>query len=653
MLPTLMFSFGSVLLPLFSAFVYCYCSTSALLAIAVAAGTEWFILCFALWTFWNSFMRWDKLEGGKVGIIIVTVIFQTTIIWPTYDTVQNGFTVPDPSISPLTAQVLKGFLSDAVGEAMMKGEGTHDVLITTSDLAGQTAQVTVSEDGTTSTYVAGGMWMVKGMWTFSGVDNPLASFQNMMVFICWVILIVSLVPLLPPWRTARNYVWKDVLPYALKDTASVIRLNASRMKVHQQLRELQEKNIGGDVSAEEGEIKARIAETEEKILATRRRLMVSQNALFDGSLANLTYFEPRLLNLKPVQCTAEVLSSLSVSIAQISGTAVGFGVVIDHQDDGEFLKNVMEQHLIAAKALDTCATSLKKDDLALLESIPTVLNGIFNDNGGDKESKQEHAELGTTGATHDPFRMHQKAMDIVNLSGKWLVEMSHSSTSHGLSEYFSKSSRRAFVKNILPWLYLQLSHYLYLLRVIVVPFDKKSWNKLELDRNNYAFIQLVWSLKYSIGHAVLMIMTIYWPTFADAFTVADENNPYRSSFVLQNGGWCLVAYSFATTQTTEGSVKKGIMRAFGTALGGVIGWIALVACEDKRYENEFNPYGIIAWLTVTAILTTYFASEKGFEARMSALPNDYGMFVLYSVTTSITIIVYGYFAYGTRECFVR
>eukprot|EP01082_Thalassiosira_pseudonana_P014325 g13013.t1 g13013 contig7:673752-675650(+) len=178
MLPTLMFSFGSVLLPLFSAFVYCYCSTSALLAIAVAAGTEWFILCFALWTFWNSFMRWDKLEGGKVGIIIVTVIFQTTIIWPTYDTVQNGFTVPDPSISPLTAQVLKGFLSDAVGEAMMKGEGTHDVLITTSDLA----------------------------------------------------------------------------------------------------------------------------------------------------------------------------------------------------DDGEFLKNVMEQHLIAAKALDTCAKSLKKDDLALLESIPTVLN---------------------------------------------------------------------------------------------------------------------------------------------------------------------------------------------------------------------------------------------------------------------------------------
>jgi len=38
--PTLMFSFGSITLPMFSWFVYCFMASNALLAIAVVGGTE-------------------------------------------------------------------------------------------------------------------------------------------------------------------------------------------------------------------------------------------------------------------------------------------------------------------------------------------------------------------------------------------------------------------------------------------------------------------------------------------------------------------------------------------------------------------------------------------------------------------------------------
>ena len=78
--PTLMFSFGSITLPMFSSFVYCFMASNALLAIAVVGGTEWYIVGFAVWAFWQTFLRWDKTQGTKVSIILIVVVFQTVLI---------------------------------------------------------------------------------------------------------------------------------------------------------------------------------------------------------------------------------------------------------------------------------------------------------------------------------------------------------------------------------------------------------------------------------------------------------------------------------------------------------------------------------------------------------------------------------------------
>ena len=182
--PTLSFSFGSLILPTFSVFLYCFVSSTALLAIAASesGGTVAYIACFGVWSFWNcTSLRWDKSEGSKVSIILIAVVFQTVLIWPTFVTVQDGFTVPDASLLPNTQLALQGYLADTVAIATSMGVGTHQLTIQSGVLQGIVAQVTIDDENEASTYLPGGMWLVKGMWTYSGVNNPLASYQNMLV----------------------------------------------------------------------------------------------------------------------------------------------------------------------------------------------------------------------------------------------------------------------------------------------------------------------------------------------------------------------------------------------------------------------------------------------------------------------------------------
>ena len=37
-------------------------------------------LGFAVWAFWQTFLRWDKTQGTKVSIILIVVVFQTVLI---------------------------------------------------------------------------------------------------------------------------------------------------------------------------------------------------------------------------------------------------------------------------------------------------------------------------------------------------------------------------------------------------------------------------------------------------------------------------------------------------------------------------------------------------------------------------------------------
>ena len=49
--PTLTFTFGSLVLPTFSVFLYCFISSTMLLAIASSAGTAAYVVAFGIWSF--------------------------------------------------------------------------------------------------------------------------------------------------------------------------------------------------------------------------------------------------------------------------------------------------------------------------------------------------------------------------------------------------------------------------------------------------------------------------------------------------------------------------------------------------------------------------------------------------------------------------
>jgi len=98
-----------------------------------------------------------------------------------------------------------------------------------------------------------------------------------------------------------------------------------------------------------------------------------------------------------------------------------------------------------------------------------------------------------------------------------------------------------------------------------------------------------------------------------------------------------MGYAFAWRPTHEGTVKKGIQRIIGTCLGGFCGWLGVIVCSWS-YDNdaEINPYGLIAWLTISTTLGAYFVSlGSGISARMGKDQDDGYVGMYFSMTQAL------------------
>lgn len=93
-----------------------------------------------------------------------------------------------------------------------------------------------------------------------------------------------------------------------------------------------------------------------------------------------------------------------------------------------------------------------------------------------------------------------------------------------------------------------------------------------------------------------------------------------------------LAYLFATTPTTEGTVKKSILRICGTCVGALSAWGLLHTTGD-------NVIGSVAWLTVTTALGVYLSVDiRGAAARLGSSKDfGYGGFYLVLVQTVIVM----------------
>ena len=342
-------------------------------------------------------------------VILTTYIHLTNPnTGPTFVTVQDGFTVPDADLPPNTQLALQGYLADTVAIAASMGVGTHDLNIESGVLQGIVARVTIPESDTleASTYIPGGIWIVNGMWTYSGVNNPLATFQNWFVFTCWMIVFLGVAVLLPPARTMRSAVWRGMIPAALTDAAGILRAHVENV--------MEEGNDDDDAQKSHAETKMKVAQLHGKCI-------YHMNALFDGTLAKYSVFEPRLLTnpcKHPPEFTAYYLANLSVLVARTSAASVGIQLFTSREFCYHNLSSGIYSNV--ADNLDVCAKALVTGNAGLLDDISYVNNssltsvGVDGEGGGDQTSLKDE----------DPFEMHHRIEEIAAVSRKWLRAMS-------------------------------------------------------------------------------------------------------------------------------------------------------------------------------------------------------------------------------------
>eukprot|EP00536_Pseudo-nitzschia_multiseries_P003499 jgi/Psemu1/323052/estExt_fgenesh1_pg.C_540018 len=650
--PTLMFTFGTLVLPLCSVFLLIQILATILSAIAIQFGNAAFVVAFFAVSFWVSFTSTGPSPNG---------------------------------LPPLIEEQLFLLLERSVAAAIDLGVGTHFIEIgsdaATSDnnnnndsgsalsaLYGRTAEISVYDyyggdyggSVSTETYIEGGTWLLAEAWNLSGgytLRNPFAKHVHILVLSLWLTLVLSLAILMPPFRTMRGAVWRGIIPAAMIDASGSIRLHANRLRA----------NANANANANSPPSGKGQPQRKRKRKRQRRKPK-NGSPRGEGNLAKYSVFEPRLLACKPPEWTVSTLVQLSGAVSRCVRIAVGIELLAEPEADAkadggtdakqeqgqrqrqrQFLRDNTQLYLEIADTLEQCAKAVRSGDANLLTKLE--LEPAKGDEAADKAEDSAAAKdaesVSPREHSYDPFHFRKHTNEVVTLSKRWLEAMSPA-VAGGDKTCCSCSSESffAFQKNGWPWIWTQCSHFVFLGTVLTNLFRKFSWQALLLHPSqNNALPQVVWCAKYALGMTLLLVFLIYWPAFRENFVIAtEEDDPYRSLFALQNGGWAIVAYGFATTQTVEGSVKKGLLRMAGTVTGALSAWLALVACEDQRFPFHYNTYGIVAWLTATSFVATFVSTERGFAARVG-LSSDFAYGPIYFVITQVIIVGYGYYYY--------
>ena len=489
--PTLAFAFGSLVVPFFGLLVFVYTSSTFLLAVAATGGTGPFLAAFTAWCFGVTFLRWDKVEGNKTSIILIAVIFQTILIWPTYRTVIDGFVLPNPYVSKAVQQALMNMVQPSVQDAISLGPGTHLIDIISGGLKGRTAEITIGEDADFQVYIEGGMWLVRSMWTSTGTQNPLASYQIMMIFTCWLIAILSVTYLIPPVRTMRSALSRSILPGALMEAATAVRLFSEEFDAPQ------------EPEPEDEVYDLKTKSSKAKVDGALSKIVMFLDLIFEGNLAKYTVFEPRMLAFKPPEYTMGILVQLCVVTSRCLRIAAGMNILLDAKDESEFLHRNKAQYEVLAGTIEQCAKALASGDASVIDcdscSFPTtVQNGSAETGAGtesqalmlvpNSENETEQIESGE-GATavvasakqhYDPLELHKYVSDVVALTRRWLEAMGPANEK--TPNFLSRQSLIGLLKNSIPWIYAHMSHVFYLLMVFKQLFTPSVWRScLRMD----------------------------------------------------------------------------------------------------------------------------------------------------------------------------
>lgn len=414
-----------------------------------------------------------------------------------------------------------------------------------------------------------GLDFVRSLWTETGLTNSNAIFVNSLIGFLWICAIISLGRIMPPFRTARASIAKGLLPGCLETMVDIIRLietvyasanqissNTTKMN-HLQADSTRTTDAADDAittkdhpaalneSVEANPISTEIEEQHTTLVTT---LIHTKAILDDGGIAGLTAFEPRLLRCGPPDCGWLVLHNLVSAIDSIALAALALEEMWrDPRINNADLQfgRVLPNHEKAALSLQRYANALR------------TMTKVSEEEADSPLLKEG---TGTAPESEDFVSFLSLSTKLAVTTNAWIDVAGP--PDHTRS-YFDAASRVALKQNLMPWIGASgLSFFLAICRNTLLLLKVQPWRRIFLPPHCDAE-KAVWCVKFAVGISALVTMSVYWEKYADLEVPVVDNGelPTGAHF----SGWSLIAYAMLTTQTTEGTVKKGLLRLLGTA----------------------------------------------------------------------------------------
>lgn len=627
--PQLIFSIGTALLPLSMVILFAMVGATALLS-AATISDGLFVAMFALWTLWCTGL-WHGPNASVTGIFTHFCIAATAICaLSPWLLVRNGFAVsqqlPLPQDS-LAYQLLSDVCVD-IGEAeecwtdISVDFPTEVIVPGDGNFAGQIAYISFeNESGKASTvtaFILGGMWVVKGIWQWSGLTNVLAFNRNFIIVLLWSIACVLPSRVLPPVRTIRALMSQKQIPAAIGDAVDTIRdtfLNNDEVNP----KDVEDSNGS---SIEENSDNACTERSTESIptgdddTARRKRLVSAGSSFKDGGMAGMTAYEPRICRA-PFECTWPILKELAVAVDAVVVAALASG--------------------LRANTMPWCDPSEWEESLSALEQCRCALAGnedpskltfsTYYESVDDEETSKRACKSFVC------VRLAKDSLRVEEATVAWLNAIHHPPSSCPCTIKNAKTA----VMSYLPWVMPMLLFFKRLVSTLSLPFRPRRWS----------LPTLLHSLKFTLGFTVLVILDVYFVGYRNFSIDTGEETLLEPQLY---SGWHLLAYVFATTPTCEGSFKKGLQRALGTVIGGFSAWLGLIVCSGSYHsEADANVYALVAWLTVSTAVASYFSVDSGMKAFMGPSPENGYAGMYYILTQSLIIMRVEVANSGTRN----
>ena len=319
--------------------------------------------------------------------------------------------------------------------------------------------------------------------------------------------------------------------------------------------------------------------------------------------AKMTAFEPRIWRNENL---VKPLGELMDEVEKLAGC-----LLLKHSDSVAG----GESYVPTIEILRLCATALRTNspgDFAALSAYEL-----------EKVEAMETSDKEMSYLTDITFHV---ACKVRTATMQWLEALNGS----GGAPDNAKEYVENILKNNCAWIVLPLIPFPRIAKVIMTAFQPSKWN----------FTSFLWSLEYTVGFVALFCLSLYVPGWRN-LGIGGDNSLYS--------GWHLLGYAFGWKPTVEGTFKKAWSRAFGTALGGFIGWVGVIVCSGS-YDDDapMSPYGTVAYITVFTLISTLYGINSG-PAAMFGSNHDHGFPAMYFSMTLALIMLEVYAGSGDKS----